>query len=84
MREGGTGSSINFGSVAGLSGYPSTSYCASRWAIVRLTTSAAIELAERNIRVNAICPGNVDRLLARGSATTFDLVSRFTPQQRAA
>ena len=54
------GSIINISSTAGLFGFPlRTPYVASKWAIIGLTKSLAIELGEFNIRVNAICPGSV-------------------------
>lgn len=84
IRDSGGGSIVNFGSVAGLSGYPSAAYCASKWGVIGLTKSASAELAEWAIRANAICPGNIDTPLSRGSSTTFDLVVGFTPQRRAA
>ena len=34
-------------------------YAASKWAIIGVTKSLAMELGEFNIRVNAICPGSV-------------------------
>jgi len=54
------GSIINISSTAGLFGFPlRTPYVASKWAIIGVTKSLAIELGEFNIRVNAICPGSV-------------------------
>lgn len=54
------GSIIALSSVAGRLGYAfRTPYSATKWAVVGLTKSLAIELGPHNIRVNAIQPGIV-------------------------
>ena len=54
------GSIINLSSTAGIFGFPLRSpYAASKWAIIGLTKSLAMELGKYKIRVNAICPGSV-------------------------
>jgi len=62
MRQNENGGAIvNLASVAGLIGFPGGSlYSASKHAVVGLTKSAALELASKGIRVNAVCPSYVN------------------------
>jgi NAD(P)-dependent dehydrogenase (short-subunit alcohol dehydrogenase family) len=60
------GSIINLSSGAGIMGFPLRSpYAASKWAIIGVTKTLAIELGKYKIRVNAICPGTIkgDRMV---------------------
>ena len=54
------GSIINISSGAGIMGFPLRSpYAASKWAVVGMAKTLAMELGKFKIRVNAICPGTI-------------------------
>jgi NAD(P)-dependent dehydrogenase (short-subunit alcohol dehydrogenase family) len=61
LKQAGGGSIVNLSSTAGLFGFPQRApYVASKWAIVGLTKTLAMELGPFGIRANAICPGPVE------------------------
>ncbi len=74
IKAAGAGSIVNISSTAGLFGYPLRApYVASKWALVGLTKTLAIELGPHGIRANAVCPGAIegprmDRVIAAEAA----------------
>lgn len=66
MVQQGRGSVVNTGSLASFIGTRHLGpYTASKHAVLGLTRSAALEVARRGVRVNAVCPGPVDTALLR-------------------
>ena len=60
LKKSKNGSIINISSTAGILGFPLRSpYAASKWAIIGVTKTLAMELGKFNIRVNAVCPGTI-------------------------
>ena len=60
---------INLSSDAGIQGNSgAAAYCASKGGVSLFTKALALELAPRGVRVNAVCPGDVDTPMLQGQA----------------
>ena len=75
MSEAGGGSIINTSSTCGTEGTAGlVSYVASKFAIIGMTKTAALELGRVGIRVNALLPGGVDTPMGSGDTEGFEEV----------
>lgn len=87
MTAKGGGAIVNTSSLFGVMGFATTAvYCASKWGVIGLTNSVALEVARKNIRVNAIAPGSVMTPLLKGmfgsEQTAKDTVLPMIPMGR--
>jgi meso-butanediol dehydrogenase / (S,S)-butanediol dehydrogenase / diacetyl reductase len=72
--EYGRGVVVNFGSIWGeLSGKGALAYAVSKGAVHQITRTFAIEHARDGIRVNAVCPGEVDTPMLRAAGRQVPL-----------
>ena len=61
MVEAGWGRVVTIASIAGKSGHPYiAAYAASKHGVLGLTKCAALEVADKGVTINAVCPGYVD------------------------
>ena len=84
MEQSGGGSIVNISSVAGLRGSPGAiAYSATKWALRGMTKAAAVDLAQRKIRVNSIHPGPIDtEMLNVRTPEQNERRLRLVPMQR--
>lgn len=75
IEAAGGGTIVNTASYTALTGLAGVgAYAASKHAILGLTRVAALELAPKRIRVNAVCPGAVDTPMSNPEGTDRDAV----------
>jgi meso-butanediol dehydrogenase / (S,S)-butanediol dehydrogenase / diacetyl reductase len=93
MRQQGSGAIVNFGSIWGSAGGKGhVAYATAKGAVHNLTRSLALDHAREGIRVNAVCPGEVDTPMLRGAgravpltdAQLADMADRVVPNGRLA
>ena len=70
MKARGGGSIVALSSIAGMIGFPAMApYIASKHAVFGLVKTAALELGEHKIRVNAVGPGTIDNRMMQSLGT---------------
>ncbi len=74
MRDHGGGAIVNFGSIwAELGGPGALAYASSKGAVHQITRTFALELALEGVRLNCVCPGEVDTPMLRAAGRSTPL-----------
>ena len=77
------GNIVNVSSVTGLRAFPNVfAYCVSKAAVDQFTRCAALELAQKGVRVNAVNPGVVRTNLHRNSGMSEDAYAAFVERSK--
>jgi NAD(P)-dependent dehydrogenase (short-subunit alcohol dehydrogenase family) len=95
MLERGFGRIVNIASTSGLRGYPYVAaYSAAKHGVIGLTRALALEVAQRHVTVNAVCPGftdtalvadaiaNIRKVTGRSAEAAREALTRTNPQGR--
>lgn len=89
MKRQGSGAIVNFGSIWGeVASAGVAAYCASKGAVHNLTRAMALEHAKDGIRINAICPGEVNTPMLQSerkepvTAQLLDTIAQTVPMGR--
>lgn len=84
MLENGGGNIVNTASMASIVAFPQlVAYNASKGAVLMMTKTAAVEYADRNIRVNCFCPGSIKTGMLDGMPREYvDAVIQANPVKR--
>jgi NAD(P)-dependent dehydrogenase (short-subunit alcohol dehydrogenase family) len=87
MRRQKSGAIVNTSSLGGVMGIKScAAYVSSKFAVVGMTQSAALDMAEFGVRVNVICPGSIrTEMMERwieGSPNAEDALASLAPLKR--
>lgn len=95
MLERRFGRIVNIASTSGLRGYPYVAaYCAAKHGVIGLTRALALEVAQRHVTVNAVCPGftetaliedaiaNIRKVTGRSAEAAREALTRTNPQGR--
>jgi NAD(P)-dependent dehydrogenase (short-subunit alcohol dehydrogenase family) len=77
------GSVVNVSSVTGLRSFPGVlAYCVSKAAVDQLTRCAALDMASKGVRINAVNPGVVVSNLHRRGGMTEENYAAFLTRAR--
>ncbi len=72
MVERGRGRIVSIASTAGLKGYAYVAaYCAAKHGVIGMTRSLALEVAQKGVTVNVVCPGYTETELLAGSVANI-------------
>jgi NAD(P)-dependent dehydrogenase (short-subunit alcohol dehydrogenase family) len=83
LESGNGGAIVNWSSIGGLNASPFTGvYSAAKAGVISVTRTAAVEYADKGIRVNCVCPGYIKTEGMGAALDSYPGAAKFTPMKR--